>query len=119
MYMCVYSVISRYSGQVQSVEETGIVPGCGTCKFFKRSSQKLTQLTQNLSQSCHSVRSTTRKLGAETKKVLKVILTVEEESVLLDWETYCCGDDGTRTWSVREQDEPITVPVQLTDPFGR
>ncbi len=81
MYMCVHSTTSRYSGQVQAVLETEIVPGGGTYKFFKRNREGLTQLAQDLSQSCHAARSAARKRGAETKKVLKAMCTVAEESV--------------------------------------
>ena len=75
--------------------------GCGTYKFFKRSRQKLTQLAQELSQSWHSVRSAANKRGTETKKVLKTKRAMEEESVLLVWQAYCRGDEGTRTWCAR------------------
>ena len=51
MYMCVHSTTSPYSGQVQSVLETEIVPDCVTYKFFKWSREGLTQLAQDLSQS--------------------------------------------------------------------
>jgi hypothetical protein len=33
-------------------------------------------------------------------------------------EGYYRGDDGTQTWSAREQDKLITVPIHVTDPLG-
>jgi hypothetical protein len=53
---------------------------CVTYKFFKRSREGL---AQDLSQSCHVVRSSSSKCGSETKKVLKAMRTAEEEHVLL------------------------------------
>ena len=83
MYMCVHSTTSRYSGQVQADLETEIVPGCGTYKFFKWIREGHTQFVQDLSQSCHAVRSASNKCGTETKKVFRVTHSVEEESDLL------------------------------------
>ena len=60
--------------------ETEIVPDCDTYKFFKRRREGLTQLAEDLSQSWNPDRTTVNKRGTETKKVLKVMLAVEEES---------------------------------------
>jgi hypothetical protein len=38
---------------------------------------------------------------------------------LLAWKAYCRGDEGTQTWSAREQDKPIAVPPHVADPIGR
>ena len=73
-------------------------------KFFKRSREGLKQLAQDLSHSWHSARSASSKRGAETKKVLKAMRAAEDERVLLAWKAYCRGDDGTQTWSAREQE---------------
>jgi hypothetical protein len=118
MYMCVHSTTSRYSGQVQTALEVKIVPACVTYKFFKRNRDGLKQLVQDLSQSWHAVRSAANKCGAETKKVLKSMLTVEDECVFLDWKPYCRGDDGTQTWNTREQNKSIETPFHVEDPFG-
>jgi hypothetical protein len=67
----------------------------------------------------HTVRSTTNKRGAETKKVLKTMRTAEDERVLFVWKSYCRGDDGTQTWSAREQDKTIAAPSHVADPLGR
>ena len=34
-------------------------------------------------------------------------------------EAYCRGDDGTQTWRVREQMNPIQAPFHVADPRGR
>jgi hypothetical protein len=99
--------------------ETEIVPGCGTYKFFKRSREGLKQLAQDLSHSWHSARSAASKRGAETKKVLKAMRAAEDERVELAWKAYCRGDEGTQTWSAREQDKPIAAPPHVADPLGR
>jgi hypothetical protein len=96
-----------------------IVPACGTYKFFKWSREGLKQLAQDLSHSCHAARSVASKRGAETKKVLKTMCAAEDERVLLAWKAYCHGDDGTQTWSAREQDKPIAAPSHVADPLGR
>ena len=119
MYMCVHSTTSRYSGQVQAASEAEIVPACGTYKFFKRSREGLKQLAQDLSHSWHSARSAASKRGAETKKVLKAMRAAEDERVVLAWKAYCRGDDGTRTWSAREQEKPIAALPHVADPLGR
>jgi hypothetical protein len=119
MYMCVHSTTSRYSGQVQAALEAEIVPACGTYKFFKRSREGLKQLAQDLSHSWHSARSAASKRGAETKKVLKAMRAAEDERVVLAWKAYCRGDDGTRTWSAREQEKPIAALPHVADPLGR
>ncbi len=119
MYMCVYSLTSKYSGQVQSVVEIDLIPACDTYKFFNRSWQELTHLAQELSQSSHGVRSVTSKRGGQTKKVLKTQCGEEVQCILFRWKAYCHGDDGTQTWSVWDQDKPITASVHVPDPFGR
>ena len=119
MYMCVHSTTSRYTGQVQAALEAEIVPACGTYKFFKRSREGLKQLAQDPSHSWHAARSAVSKRGAETKKVLKAMRAAEDERVLLAWKAYCRGDDGTHTWSAREQDKPIAAPPHVADPLGR
>jgi hypothetical protein len=119
MYMCVHSNTSRHSGQVQVALEAEIVPSCGTYKFFKRSREGLKQLTQDPSHSWNAARSVVSKRGAETKKVLKAMHAAEDARVLLVWKAYCRGDDGTQTWSAREQDKPISVRPHVADQLGR
>ena len=43
----------------------------------------------------------------------------EDERVELAWKAYCRGDDGTQTWRVREQMNPIPAPFHVADPLGR
>ena len=43
----------------------------------------------------------------------------EDERVVLAWTAYCRGDDGTRTWSAREQEKPIAALPHVADPLGR
>ena len=40
-------------------------------------------------------------------------------AVELAWKAYCRGDDGTQTWRVREQMNPIQAPFHVADPLGR
>jgi hypothetical protein len=65
------------------------------------------------------VRSAASKRGAETRKVLKGMRAAEDERVVLAWKAYCRGDDGTRTWSAREQEKPIAALPHVADPLGR
>jgi hypothetical protein len=118
MYMCVHSSTSRYSGQVQAALEADIIPACDTYKSFKRSRDGLKQFAQDLSQSSHAARSAASKLRAETKKGLKAMRAAEDERVVLAWKAYCRGDDGTRTWSAREQEKPIAALPHVADPLG-
>ncbi len=57
--------------------------------------RRLTQLAQDLSQSCHDARSEVSKHGVETKKVFEVMIVVEEERAWLVWQGYYHGDDDT------------------------
>ena len=101
------------------MQETDITPDCVNYHFFKRNRTELTQLAERLSQSWHSVRSTSYNRVVETKKDRKELRASEKECDLLDWQPYNPGGEGTRTCRVEAQVKSIAAPVRVEDPLGR